>query len=202
MTTQNALRQVETPRAVTEARTVLVAAAVLSVAAAFGPTWVVRVGVGVAVIGGVVAVVQILRALSHQRQQAAEKLLAQTKTHGTALHTERVHNAEVLEVLSTRISSTRESLTTATAEMARQRTKISSLREELRTEHATSSDLRLELDELQSRLSRTQETVAEQDAELFVLRAEAEASTDAEVVGIPRRGRSDRTAEGRTASAG
>ena len=185
------------------ARIILVAAAALAVAAAFGPIWVARAGVVVAVIGGTLAVIQVVGFISSQRQQAADRLLAQTRAHGAALHTERVHNAEVLEVLSARISSTRESLTTATAEMARQRTKITSLREELRTEHAASSDLRVELDELQTLMSRSQETVAEQDAELFVLRAEAEGSVDAEIVGIPRRGRSDaRLGEARAASAG
>lgn len=185
------------------ARIVLAVAAVLSLAAALGPVWVVRAGVVIALVGGMVAVVQMLRATDRQRQQAAEQLLAQTKAHGSALHTERVHHAEVLEVLSARIGSTRDSLATATTEMSRQRAKITSLREELRTEHAARADLRMELDELQTELSRTQETVAEQDAELFVLRAEAADSADAEIVGIPRRGRSgDTHAEARTASAG
>lgn len=188
------------------ARAILVGGAILSVAAAFGPVWVVRAGILLAIAGGVLALVNALGALRDQRRASGDQLLSQAKAHGTALHAERVHNAEVLGVLSARVSATRESLASAAADAEQQRAKVVSLREELQTVHGRSTDLQHRVDDLQNQLSYSQETSAQQEAELFVLRAEVEilaAESSAEIVGIPRRSRTDDGADDvRTASAG
>ncbi len=188
------------------ARAVLVGGAISSAAAALGPVWVARAGVPLAIASGVIALVHALGALRDQRRTSGDQLLSQAKAHGTALHAERVHNAEVLNVLSARISATRESLASAVADAEQQRGKVVSLREELQTVHGRSTDLQHRLDELQNELSYSQETSAQQEAELFVLRAEAEmltAESSAVIVGIPRRSRTDDGEDDvRTASAG
>lgn len=187
------------------ARGILAGGATLSVAAAFGPVWVVRAGVLLAIVGGVLALTHAFRAISEQRRTAGDQLIHQTRAHGTALRAERVHHAEVLGVLAARISSTQASLTTANAEVVQQHVKIVALRDELQTVHGRTTDLRHQLDEVQTQLSLAQETSAQQEAELFVLRAEAEIQDDernAEIVGIPRRSRIDDVDQAPTASVG
>ncbi len=85
---------------------VLVVGSVLALAAALGPVWLVRAGVVVAVLTCVATCLLAGRELAEARRRHAQRLLVSDKRHGDALRSERTRNAEVVDALGERLSST------------------------------------------------------------------------------------------------
>ena len=81
---------------------VLIVGTVLSLAAAFGPVWAVRLGVGLALAAAVAASVLAWREVRADRRRHAAAMLANTRAHGAALRIERAHNSAVLQVVTER----------------------------------------------------------------------------------------------------
>lgn len=156
---------------------VLAAGAVLSVAAALGPIWVVRSGIALAVITAVVACVYAWREVAQTRRAAAEKALASSQAHGAALTEERRHNASVVQTLSERVDAGR-------AEVEQQRVGIAELQSTISTLNGDRAHLKSEIKQHLSTIGTLSDTVRSREAELIALRDDDE---DAEVHAMPRR---------------
>ena len=171
--------------------TVLIVGTVLAIVAAFGPVWVARIGVALAVATGVAACIYAWREVQANRHAHARELLTVSQQHGRALTEERQHNARVVQVLRGRVS-------TAQAEVERQRGTVNGMQVEISTLRGQVTNLRGEIAALQhdqahlqgeiAQRERTigslQETVRARDGELAVLRRDG---AGAEVHGLPRR---------------
>ncbi len=169
----------------------LIVGTVLAIAAAFGPVWVARIGVALAVATGVAACVYAWREVRANRHDHARELLTASQQHGRALTEERQHNARVVQVLRGRVS-------TAQAEVERQRVTVNGMQVEISTLRGHVTNLRGEIAALQhdqahlqgeiAQRERTigslQVTVRARDGELAALRRDG---AGAEVHGLPRR---------------
>lgn len=169
-------RRVKTSALRRATQLVLVLGTVLAVAAAFGPLWLVRTGVVVAVAAGVLACVLAWRELFSARRQHAKAMLAASHEHGAAMTAERTRNAAVVDTLSERARS-------AGMVIAGQRVTIGQLRTEVLALHGDKTQLIAELKQRAGVISGLRETVAARDAELFALRVDQ----TAEVHHMPRR---------------
>jgi hypothetical protein len=174
-------------------QTVLVVGSVLALAAAAGPLWLVRVGVVVAVATTVVTSVLAWKELAAARRRHAHRLLVGDKRHGDALREERTRNAEVVDALSERLSSTG-------MVVAGQRTVITQLRGEVGVLTTERDQLRDQVAERDGLLGILRLDLREQEAALVEART-AERTNDwaqgtpapadevAEVHALPRRSR-------------
>lgn len=169
-------RRAKTPTLHRATQLVLGLGTVLAVAAAFGPLWLVRIGVVVAVAAGVLACALAWRELFSARRQHAKAMLAASHGHGTAMTAERTRNAAVVDTLSERARS-------AGMVIAGQRVTIGQLRAEMSALHGDKAHLVAEVAQRAGVISGLRETVAARDAELSALRDDE----TAEVHHMPRR---------------
>lgn len=156
---------------------VLVAGTVLAVAAAFGPTWLVRVGVGVAVVAAVLACVLAWRELFSARREHARQTLAASQQHGKALSEERSRNGAVVDTLTRRVKD-------GAVVIDGQRVIIATLRGEISTLKGDTAYLRTEVEHRETVITSLRETVRSREAELIALHSEG---ADADVHHMPRR---------------
>lgn len=171
------------------AQSVLGAGAVLAVAAAFGPTWAIRVGVGIAIVAGVLAAVFLWRQVRAERQRRVAEASAQAKSHGAVLSAERSQHISVL--------SSMETYNDAAAERVRDLgSVIDDLQAQLTAQHLELSGLRGNNAALKARIAKLEAELAARVAELREREAELEAreaelrtvkGADAELVTLPRR---------------
>ncbi len=164
----------------------LVVGTVLAVAAAFGPTWATRIGVGIAVVAAVTACVLAWRELFAAERSHAQTLLQATQRHGDQLRTEREHNASVVTTLSGRVRE-------VTGVVEGQRVRIAGLRHEIFALEGDRTTLRGQLQQRDKVISWLRSTVRSQDAEIDTLRTQLQAAADAraDVHHLPRRSRSE-----------
>lgn len=171
---------------------ILAAGAVLSFAAMFGPIWVVRAGVVLAVLAGVGAAFAAWREISHhlteRRRALAEQNLALSRTHGDHLRTERKQNAAVLDTLRTQIERTNNLVDRLADEVSSRRTEIAELRREISGLRGDKLSLAAQVSERDDRIAGLRETLVVREAELAALLAEDD---EAEVYAMPRRVRAD-----------
>jgi hypothetical protein len=154
----------------------LVVSTVMAVAAAFGPIWIVRLGLAVAITAAVVACAFAWREIHTTRRAHAQAMLEATRSHGAALSEERTRNAAVVHTLKVRITDARRMIEKQRVTIARKQQQISSLRDDR-------AYLRGEVEYREKVISALRETVREREAELIVLRD----GPDAEVHHMPRR---------------
>lgn len=155
---------------------VLIAGAVLAILAAFGPIWVVRAGIAIALIAGFIAIRYAWRELKQAHEEAGQKSLEQLRSHNTLLSAERQRTNEVISTLREHNEADAERLVDLQVTVGRLRTQISTLR----GDHAA---LQNDLAQRDQRISQLQATLAERVAELQEFRNESE---DAEILAIPR----------------
>ena len=170
-------------------QTVLVVGTVLALAAALGPVWLVRVGVGVAVVTCVVACTLAWRELAAARRRHAQRILAADRIHGESLRAERTRNAGVVDALSERLSSTG-------MVVVGQRSTIAQLRGEVGVLTTERDGLREQVAQRDSLISLFRTSLREQEVALLAVRAQQgetaeqiSAQADAEVHALPRRSR-------------
>jgi hypothetical protein len=170
------------------ATAVLVAGTVLSVAASFGPIWVVRGGLAVAIASAVATSLLAWREVSAERRQHASAMLTSSRAHTEALRAERAHNSAVLQVLTGRN-------TAAMAEVRRQQTLIAQLRGEVCSLKGDRAALTADLARRERTIESLRVDVRAREAELVaLLDVDPNISTDladAEVHTMPRRIRMD-----------
>lgn len=175
------------------ARNVLLIGTVVAIVAAFGPVWVVRIGVLVAISAAVVACVVAWRELADARRAHASEMLSASKAHSSALTDERRQNATVVDTLTGRIRQTR-------AEIERHRQTIIELTGTVTTLEGAVSSLRGDVSRVQASRAADQaaaqreirqreqaidllrDTVRSREAELLAL-----AQAAGQVRSIPRR---------------
>jgi hypothetical protein len=158
------------------AEIVLVVGTVVAVAAAFGPIWIVRLGLAVAITAAVVACVFAWREIHTTRRAHAQAMLEATRSHGAALTEERSRNAAVVHTLKLRITDAGRMIEKQRVTIARKQQQISSVRDDR-------AYLRGEVHYREKVISALRETVREREAELIVLRD----GPDAEIHHMPRR---------------
>jgi hypothetical protein len=158
------------------AEIVLVVGTVVAVAAAFGPIWIVRLGLAVAITAAVVACVFAWREIHTTRRAHAQAMLEATRSHGAALTEERSRNAAVVHTLKLRITDAGRMIEKQRVTIARKQQQISSLRDDR-------AYLRGEVQYREKVIAALRETVREREAELIVLRD----GPDAEIHHMPRR---------------
>jgi len=154
----------------------LVVSTVMAVAAAFGPIWIVRLGLAVAITAAVVACAFAWREIHTTRRAHAQAMLEATRSHGAALSEERTRNAAVVHTLKLRITDARRMIEKQRVTIARKQQQISSLRDDR-------AYLRGEVQYREKVIAALRETVREREAELIVLRD----GPDAEIHHMPRR---------------
>ena len=147
---------------------------VFALGSAFGPLWLVRAGLVVAVLAGVLACSLAWRELFSARRQHARELLRTSQEHGATLHEERTRNAAVVQTLTERVQS-------AGMVIAGQRVTIATLRGEISSLAGEKTQLLGKLRARDGEIRTLRETVSAREAEL-VRQAE-----EAEVHHLPRR---------------
>jgi hypothetical protein len=180
------------PRLLRASQLVLITGAVLCAAAAVGPIWAVRIGIGLAIATGAVAVVLALKHLRQVRREHAARLLTLTKDHGSALSAERTRNAEVVQVLTDRVQA-------ATDRSAKQQIRIGELNTRVTELTGDNARLRSELKSRDVTIAGLRETVRSRDTEIQLLRADLDLeAVDApvgEVQQLPRHLRGEQAEE-------
>lgn len=180
-----AARSASTSRLRRASEVVLVAGTVLAVLAAFGPTWVTRAGVGVAVAAAVVGCVCAWRELFNTERRHARATLESSQRHGTQLREERRRNAEVVDTLTDRVRET-------AAVVDVHRVTIAGLRNDIDTLEGDRATLRTAVADRDRSLGSLRTTVQKQERHISHLEsqlAELERRPDdaAEVHHMPRR---------------
>lgn len=151
----------------------LVLGIAVAVAAAFGSDWVIRAGVGALVITAVVACACAWNELSQARQEHSTATLAAARNHGKALTEERRHNSTVVDTLTDRAKN-------AAGEAERLRVDRVQLQRVIASLHGDKAALKAELALRENTIAGLRELIeAPRDA--------AEAAGEAEVLGLPRR---------------
>lgn len=185
------------PQLLRASRIVLIAGAVLCAAAALGPLWAVRVGIGLAIATGVIAVVLAFRYLRQLRREHAARLLAMTRDHGAALTSERNRNAEVVQVLTDRAQ-----LATHTA--TKQQVRIGELNSKVTELTGDNARLRSEVKSRDLTIVGLRETIRSRNTEIQLLRAdldlEAIDAPAGEVQGLPRHLRGEQNGSDKAAA--
>ncbi|QDP95201.1 hypothetical protein FOE78_04080 [Microlunatus elymi] len=171
------------PRLLRASQIVLIIGAVACAAAALGPQWLVRVGIGLAIATGVIAVVLAFKHIRQLRREHAARLLKMTKDHGAALTTERDRNAEVVQVLTDRAQ-------TAVEQSKKQRVRIGELNAKVTELTGDNAALRSKVKSRDVTIAGLRETVRSRDTEIQLLRADLDLEAiDApvgDVHGLPR----------------
>jgi chromosome segregation ATPase len=152
----------------------------------------VRIGIGLAIATGAVAVVLALKHLRQVRREHAARLLTLTKDHGSALSAERTRNAEVVQVLTDRVQA-------ATDRSAKQQIRIGELNTRVTELTGDNARLRSELKSRDVTIAGLRETVRSRDTEIQLLRADLDLeAVDApvgEVQQLPRHLRGEQAEE-------
>jgi hypothetical protein len=187
-----AARREPVPRAHRATQIVLVVGSVLALAAALGPVWLVRAGVVVAVATCIVTCALAWRELAAARRRHARRMLVADQQHGDTLRAERTRNAEVVDALTERVSSTG-------MIVVGQRSTIAQLRGEVGVLTTERDGLQEQVAQRDSLISLFRTSLREQEAALLAVRSQQSevaeqisAQADAEVHALPRRRSTDR----------
>jgi len=183
-------------------RNVLIIGTVVAVVAAWGPVWVVRAGVVVAVATAVVACVLAWRELAAVRHQHAVEMLAASRWHGAALREERRHNAAVVDTLTGRVEAAtaerrghQTHIVELTSTVVQLTATIGGLKSEISTLHGNFASAQGDIRQRESVIASLRETLRSREAELAAL-----SDAGSRVRAIPRRMLTDREAASVTAA--
>lgn len=152
------------------------AGALVGVAAAFGPIWVVRAGIALALIAGVLGVRFAWRETRQERITHSQEVLQQVRAHGEQLSGERQRNLEVVDVLR-RAGEERDE------EVVKLQLRIGQLRTELSSLRGDNVALKADLATRDQEIKRITADLAAREEELRALKGLADG---AEVLSMPR----------------
>src|SRR4051794_41211727 len=166
---------------------VLVVGSVLALAGAAGAVGRARGGVVVAALTSTAPCLLAWRELAAARRRHAHRVLVADRRHGDALRTERTRNAEVVDALTERLSSTG-------MVVAGQRSVIGALRGEVGVLTSERDDLREQVAERDGLIGLFRTSLREQEVALLAVREAdrtdvPQESAGAEVHALPRRSR-------------
>ena len=160
----------------TTSKVVLVLGIAVAVAAAFGPTWLIRAGVAALVIAAAVACACAWRELSLAKREHSTAMLSAARNHGKALSEERRHNTSVVDTLTDRAKA-------AAGEAERLRVDRVQLQRVIASLHGDKAALKAEVALRENTIAGLREVVEPSIAEGAV----EETTGDAEVHALPRR---------------
>jgi hypothetical protein len=158
-------RQAPTSRLRRASEVVLVTGTLLAVLSVFGPGWVTRAGIAVAVTSAVVACVCAWREVFSAERRHARSMLAASQRHGAQLRDERRRNGEVVETLTDRVQA-------AGRTIEGQQVTIAALRHEVFGLEGDRTSLRGALRDRDRTISSLRTTVQKQEVELGSLRTD------------------------------
>lgn len=157
------------------AQLVLAIGAVLAVTTAFGPTWLNYVGIGIAVIAGVVAAVLIWQQVRIERVKRGRDAADFAHNQTEALHTQRTQMDSVLETMRTHNEDAADRLVTA-------RKRLAEVTAELSTARGENAALSAELRSLKTLIAALRRDLLAREEELRAI-----SEDDGELVSMPRR---------------
>ncbi|MDN5727765.1 MAG: hypothetical protein L0G99_17820 [Propionibacteriales bacterium] len=147
---------------------ILAVGALLSFAAMFGPVWVVRIGVVLAVLAAVGAVVAAWREIGHhlvaKRRELADQKLSLSRAHGDHLRGERKHNAAVLDTLRAQIDRTNNLVDRLADDVSGRRAEIAELRREISGLRGDKLSLAAQVSERDDHIAGLRETLTVREA--------------------------------------
>ncbi|HET9649100.1 MAG TPA: hypothetical protein VFP34_12850 [Microlunatus sp.] len=151
-------------------RAVLVAGTVLSLACAFGPLWVARIGLIPALGSALVCCLLAWREIELERRAHSAAMLAASRRHGEQLTEERRHNAVVVDTVKRRLQAADTVAASRAATISRLQADIRRLRGDVNGLRGANSRLTRDLNFRDLTIRELRETLARREAEL----AEAE----------------------------
>jgi chromosome segregation ATPase len=160
---------------------VLIIGTAISLLSAFGPTWANRIGIAVALSSAILACTLAWRELAQARHEHAKQLLTIDRQHGRQLADERRRNADVVSVLTSRISD-------RAVVIEAQKLTIAQLKAQLYSARKDNVSLCAELGQRNAVIDSLQVALRSREAELLALLADG---NDAEVHALPRRALAD-----------
>jgi hypothetical protein len=160
---------------------VLIVGTAISLLSAFGPTWANRIGVAVALSSAILACTLAWRELAQARHEHPKQLVTIDRQHGRQLADERRRNADVVSVLTSRISD-------RAVVIEAQKLTIAQLKAQLYTARKDNVTLSAELGQRNAAIDSLQAALRNREAELLALLADG---NDAEVHALPRRAQAD-----------
>jgi hypothetical protein len=158
------------------AKIVLIIGTAISLGSAFGPTWVTKIGIAIAIVAAAAGCSLAWRELRQTRRAHARQVLQLSKDHGKALSEERRHNAAVLDTMTQRVRD-------YVVVMEGQKITIAQLRSQVSALRGDNAYLKTEILHREKVITSLRETVRAREAELIAMLAEG----SAESVKRPRR---------------
>ena len=158
------------------AKIVLIIGTAISLGSAFGPTWVTKIGIAIAIVAAAVGCSLAWRELWQTRRAHARQLLQISKEHGSALSEERRHNASVLDTMSQRVRD-------YVLVVEGQKITIAQLRSQVSALRGDNAYLKTEIAHREKVITSLRDTVRAREAELITMLAEESAAVE----NMPRR---------------
>jgi hypothetical protein len=147
------------------AKIVLIIGTAISLGSAFGPTWVTKIGIAIAIVAAAAGCSLAWRELRQTRRAHARQVLQLSKDHGKALSEERRHNAAVLDTMSQRVRD-------YVVVMEGQKITIAQLRSQVSALRGDNAYLKTEILHREKVITSLRETVRAREAELIAMLAE------------------------------
>ena len=165
----------------------LIAATIIAVVAAFGPLWMVRVGLAVAMIGCALSVWYSFKEIARIEVIHRKELKAMRDQAVEAAHEHHVESMDLIETFTARYKAHGEQLASLRSELSGRKQELSTLRGNLASATAESDRRANRIAELEAQLAARMDELAVLEARIAEMGA-----TEGELVSLPRR-RSART---------
>lgn len=160
----------------------LILGTVASIACAFGPLWVVRLGLIPALTAALISCLLAWREIGLERRAHAAALLAASRRHGEQLTQERRHNAAVVDTFSRRLQASSTVASSREATILRLQGEIQRLQGDVDGLRGANSRLTRDRNFRDLTIRELRETVTQLEAELLAARTEHATGTADEAV--------------------
>lgn len=181
------------PTLLKTSQVVLACGAVLSLAAAFGPVWVVRAGVALAILAGVAALVLAAREIRRRQFRAEREKAEIVRGQAAAVSSERRESAKVLQSMNDyneradqRVNELRNSIDDLRTQLHALVGENGRLAGDLSALRGDNAALKIALGDRDSELMAVRSDLATREAELTALQGDLQGA-EAEVLDLPRR---------------
>ncbi len=156
----------------------LILGTIASLACAFGPLWVVRLGLVPALAAALASCLLAWREIALERRAHAAAMLAASKRHGAQLTEERRHNAAVVDTFSRRLQASSTVASSRAATIKRLRGEIERLQGDINGLRGANSRLTRDRNFRDLTICELRDTVARLEAELVASHAEQETADE------------------------
>ncbi len=160
----------------------LILGTVASIACAFGPLWVVRMGLIPALTAALISCLLAWREIGLERRAHAAALLAASRRHGEQLTEERRHNAAVVDTFSRRLQASFTVASSREATIMRLHGEIERLQGDVNGLRGANSRLTRDRNFRDLTIRELREAVTQLEAELLTARTEQATGTADEAI--------------------